>query len=90
LTEKKNKKKAAALKYSKENLEVPVIAAYGSGDIAEKILKVARYNNIEIVENDEFFDFEELFEIGGEIPPEIYKIVVDILTYIIKTNKEEI
>lgn len=84
-----SKKKAAALKYSKENLKVPVLAAHGSGDIANKIIEIARINNIEIVENGEFFDFEELYEIGSEIPQDVYKIVAEILAYIINTNKED-
>ena len=31
--------KAAAIKYSKEDLEIPVISALGSGEIAIKIIE---------------------------------------------------
>lgn len=78
--------KATALKYSKENLDVPVIAAIGSGELAEKIIEKAKENGIKIVENSEFYDFENIFKLGEEIPPEVYGIVVEILKYILYTN----
>jgi|GEM_PF-1370901 len=81
------KKKAAALKYFKEDLDTPVIAAYGTDELAQKIIEEAKKNSIKIVENENFFDFEDLFNVGEAIPVEVYKIVVDILTSIIKTNK---
>ncbi len=83
----KKKKKAAAIKYLKENLETPVIAALGSDKLAEKIIEQAKINNIEIIENKNFFDYEDFFRVGHEIPFEVYKIVANIITNIIKTNK---
>lgn len=83
----RNKKKAAAVKYLKEKLEVPVIAAYGTDDFADKIIKEAEKNGIEIVSNENFFKYEKQFSIEGEIPEEVYKIVADIIACIIKTNK---
>ncbi|MCK4798506.1 MAG: EscU/YscU/HrcU family type III secretion system export apparatus switch protein [Spirochaetes bacterium] len=79
--------KAAAIKYSKEDLEIPVISALGSGEIAIKIIEEAKKNGIDIVKNSDFFKFEDLFKSGNEIPIDVYKIVVDILSYIINTNK---
>ena len=83
----KKNKKAAAIKYLKEDLETPVIAAYGNNIIAEKIIEEAQKNNIEIIENKDFFKFEDMFSIGKEIPVEVYKIVANIIAQIINTNK---
>lgn len=80
-------KKAAAIKYLKEDLETPVIAAFGNDKIAEKIIEEAKKNSIEIVENRDFFEFESIFTVGKEIPIEVYKIVANIIAQIIKTNK---
>jgi flagellar biosynthesis protein len=87
----KNKKrlKAAAIKYTKEDLDVPVISAYGSGETALRILEEAKKFNIEIVEDGSFFDFEKMFVIGKEIPQDVYRIVAEILAYILRTNKKE-
>lgn len=86
---KKRIKKAAALKYEKEKLDVPVIAAIGSGDFAEKIINEALKNGIKIVNDDNFFKFEELLIAGNEIPLETYRIVIKILTEIINTNNKD-
>ena len=80
-------KKAASIKYLKEQLEVPVITSLGYDKFAAEIIAEAQKNGIEIVENEDFFAFEKLFKVGDEIPPEVYKIVVDILVYILNTNK---
>lgn len=81
------KKKAAAVKYLKEKLDVPVIAAYGTDEFADKMIKEAEKNGIEIVSNENFFKYEKLFSVDCEIPEEVYKIVADIIACIIKTNK---
>ena len=65
---KRNIKKAAALKYKKERLKTPVIAAIGSGEIAKKIIDAAQKNGITIVEDRSFFNYEDLFYPGSEIP----------------------
>jgi flagellar biosynthesis protein len=83
----KKNKKAAAIKYTKENLDTPVISAFGNDKFAEEIINQAKKNKIDIVENKEFFEFENLFSIGSEIPIEVYKIVANIIAQIINTNK---
>ncbi|HNZ26602.1 MAG TPA: EscU/YscU/HrcU family type III secretion system export apparatus switch protein [Spirochaetota bacterium] len=85
---KKSRKKAAAITYLKENLDIPIISALGSDELADKIIEKAKENGIKIFENKEFFQYEKLFDIGNEIPPEIYKIVAEILVFIIKSNDE--
>lgn len=84
---KKNRKKAAAITYLKENLDVPIISALGADELADKIIAKAQKNGVKILENEEFFQYEKLFEIGGDIPPEIYKIVAKILVFIINSNE---
>jgi flagellar biosynthesis protein len=81
------RKKAASIKYLKENLEIPVITAFGHDKLALQIIEEAKKNGINIVENKDFFNYEKLFKTGEEIPTEVYKIVVDILVFILKTNK---
>jgi len=84
---KKNRKKAAAITYLKANLDVPIISALGADELADKIIAKAQENGVKILENEEFFQYEKLFDIGGDIPPEIYKIVAKILVFIINSNE---
>ncbi len=83
----KKNKKAAAIKYLKEKLKTPIIAALGTDNFAEKIIEEAKKNSIEIIENKDFFNFEDMFKIGKEIPFEVYEIVAKIISQIINTNK---
>ena len=80
----KKKLKAAALTYFKENLDVPVISALGEDEFARLILKQAEENGIKIINNEQFFAFRNKFKVGRQIPEEIYEIVAEILTSVIK------
>jgi flagellar biosynthesis protein len=82
------KKKAAAINYLKEKYNIPVISALGEAGFAEKIIEEAKKNGIKIVENKDFFNYEKCFSPGQEIPEEVYKIVIDIIIFILKTNNE--
>jgi flagellar biosynthesis protein len=82
------RKKAASIKYLKENIDIPIISALGYDKFAEQIIDEAKKNGIKIIENKDFFLFDKLFMPGEEIPEEVYKIVVDILVMILKTNKK--
>jgi len=69
---------AAALKYNEDIDEAPRIVAAGSGDAAQRILKVAMENGIAIYHDDSAATLLAKLDIGREIPPELYQIVVDI------------
>lgn len=84
---KKITKKAAAIKYLKERLDVPILSAYGENSFAEKIINKAIENGIEIVQDESFFKYEQLFSVNSNIPEEVYMIVAEIIANIIKTNK---
>ena len=72
-----------ALTYLKKELDIPVISAMGEGEFAERIIAKASENGIRIVENEDFFILKDRFRVGQEIPPEIYTIVVEILTQVL-------
>ena len=79
----KKRRQAAALTYLKKELDIPVISAMGEGEFAERIIAKAAENGIRIVENEDFFILKDRFRVGQEIPPEIYTIVVEILTQVL-------
>lgn len=73
--------KAVALKYP-ENKEAPVIAAREKGLLAERMLQIARENNIPVVEDSLLTDVLTTAEIGECIPEETWKAVASIFAYI--------
>ncbi len=68
----------AALKYDKDNNSAPCVVAAGSGYIAQKILQVAIENGVAIYHDDSAATMLAKLELGQEIPPELYQIVVNI------------
>jgi len=81
-------KKAVALKYKMYENRAPIVVAKGRGVIAEKIMEIARANNIPIREDADLVALLSKVDLMGEIPPELYRIVAEILTYIYKINKK--
>ncbi|PKM90425.1 MAG: flagellar biosynthesis protein FlhB [Firmicutes bacterium HGW-Firmicutes-12] len=82
-------KKAVVLNYEKEQESgAPKIVAVGEGYIAEKIMSLAKENNIPIVEDIELVAKMVKFPIGSEIPPELFEAVAKVLAFIYRIDNE--
>lgn len=82
-------KRAVALKYD-ERFTAPFIIAKGKDHLAEKILELARKNDIHIRENEELAENLMLFEIDSFIPEELYGMVAEILAFVYAVEKRAI
>lgn len=72
--------KAVALRY--DGTEVaPVIVATGLGHMAERIVQMALEQNVPVYEDNSLATMLSRLELGEEIPPELYQLVVDIYVY---------
>lgn len=80
--------KVVALKYDKEKNGAPQVVAAGSGYMAQRILKVAVENGIAIYHDDSAATLLTKLDLGQEIPPELYQIVVDIYLTLLDTASE--
>ncbi len=78
--------KAAALKYEKENDKVPIVIAKGKGVIAEKIIAKASEVGIPLFKNELLADSLLNVEIDREIPPALYKAVVEVFVWLAKNE----
>jgi flagellar biosynthesis protein len=81
-------KKAVALKYKMYENRAPMVVAKGRGAIAEKIIEIAKENNIPIREDVDLVALLSKIDLMGEIPPELYKVIAEILSYIYRINKK--
>ncbi len=79
-------KKAAALSYKKGDA-APKITALGEGKIAERIIDTAQKNNIPLFKDENLVETLLNFQLGSEIPPELYEIVAEILVFISNIDK---
>jgi flagellar biosynthesis protein FlhB len=76
---------AVALKYDQSAMAAPVVLAKGADAVAAKIREIANENDIPIVENPPLA--RALFasvEIDQEIPPEHYKAMAEVISYVFK------
>ncbi|RJQ49518.1 MAG: EscU/YscU/HrcU family type III secretion system export apparatus switch protein [Nitrospiraceae bacterium] len=85
---KEKSQKAAALKYRHGKDSAPKLVAKGRGEVAQKIIDIARENNIPLHEDKELVDFLSMLDLYEEIPPELYKAVAEILAFIYRMNKK--
>ena len=83
-------KAAVALRYDSTKDESPRVTAKGSGFIGEKIIEIAKENNIPIREDADLVEILSQVDIDQEIPPAIYKVVAELLTFVYQMNSEYI
>ncbi len=79
--------KAAALQYDREADAAPRLTARGRGQVAEKILALAKEHDIPVRADADLIEILERVEIGTEIPLEVYAVVAEIFAWLYKTNQ---
>jgi flagellar biosynthesis protein len=75
---------AVALHYDRSG--APRVVAKGRGSLGEKIIEVAKANNIPIEENEVLAGALSNVELGEEIPAELYKAVAEVLVFVLRLS----
>lgn len=78
--------KAVALKYDPQKDRAPKVVAKGRGEIAEKILAIAKANNVALYEDKNLAEILAALDLEIEIPPELYRVVAEVLAFIYRLN----
>jgi flagellar biosynthetic protein FlhB len=79
---------AVAIKYDNEKFHAPIVVAKGMDNIALQIKKIARENNVHIVQNPPLArSLYDQVEIEKTIPEELFAAVAEVLAYVYKMNK---
>ena len=76
---------AVALQYDRKG--APRVVAKGRGTIGEKIIEVAKANDIPIEENEVLAGALSKVEIDDEIPVELYKAVAEVLVFVLRLSR---
>lgn len=75
---------AVALQWEEEDMEAPKVVAKGRGHMAERIKKVARENEIPVLERRPLARaLYSAVEVGMEIPPKLYYAVAEVLAFVL-------
>ncbi len=83
---KEEGKKAAALKYRQGVDAAPKVVARGRGWLAERIIALAREHGVPIHEDKALVEILSTLDMYEETPPELYRAVAEVLTFIYKMN----
>ncbi len=76
---------SVALKYDPEKNDAPIVVAKGVDDLAMRIREVAREHNVTILPNPPLARvLFETVEVDGVVPPEHYKAVAEIISYVFR------
>lgn len=81
-------KKAIALKHAIGSQQVPELVAKGSGEVAERILQLAQEHGVPIHHDPDLVRVLAYLDVGDHIPPEVYRVVAEILAFVYKANSE--
>ena len=84
MSEARKRQLAVALHYDRTG--APRVVAKGKGTLGEKIIEVARANNIPIEENEVLAGALSNVELGEEIPAELYKAVAEVLVFVLRLS----
>ena len=76
-------KSAVALKYPK-GAELPFISAKGKGALAEKIIEIARNNDIYIEENAPLVDLLSTEDVNSAVPEEAFEALAAIFAFVLE------
>lgn len=81
-------KQAAALKYDVGKDNAPRVTASGRGYIAERIIKLARENDVPIFVDDRACGILCNLPLDSEIPEALYQVIAEIYAFILQVSSE--
>lgn len=79
---------AVALKYA-PGTSAPTVVAKGRGLIAEEIISRAREHGVFVHESPELVALLSRVDIDGQIPPQLYIAVAELLAWIYQVDRPE-
>ena len=84
--DKNERRSAVALLYEPNSDNAPRVVAKGKGEIADRIIELARENGVKVHSDKTLVEILSLTELDKEIPVEALVAVAEILSYIYREN----
>ena len=79
---------AVALRYERRETDAPRVTAKGSGELAQRILELARAHDVPVREDPDLLELLAACDLGAEIPQELYHAVAELLAFLHRLNGE--
>ena len=86
MTVRKKQDMAVALKYQPKTGNAPRVTAKGKGKVAEKIIEIAKENNIHIHNDPDLIEILSQLDINDELPPDLYVVAAELLAFVYSLN----
>lgn len=83
-------KTAIALEFNPDEDDAPRVVAAGNGLVAERILEVARENDIPIRQDEVLAQALSMVDLEQVIPQELYAVVAEVLAYVYKIKNKRV
>ncbi len=81
------RRRAVALRYREDEGNAPRVLAKGSGEIADRILALAREHDIPLHEDRDLVAVLGALEIDQPVPPALYVALAEVLAHIYRANR---
>lgn len=78
------KEKAVALQYDNDKNSAPKVIAKGEGRTAQKIIQIAKENDVRLKKDEDLVELLSKVELDAEVPPQMYKAVAEIFSFLYK------
>lgn len=84
-----HEKIAAAIEYNAAKDFAPRVTAKGRGEVADRIIALAREHHVPIKSDPVLVKMLSQLEVDEQIPMELYKAVAEILAFIYRVSQEK-
>ena len=78
---------AVALRYLAGADDAPRVVARGRGELAARILSVAREHGVPVRSDADLVETLAAIEVGRQVPPELYGAIAEILAWVYTVNQ---
>jgi len=78
---------AAAISYDPDEQDVPIMAAFGEGYLARKIVEVAQESGVPVLPDPSLSSMLSKISVGDEISPELYEAVAKVLAFVSEVDR---
>lgn len=79
---------AAVIRYDEGQDQAPQLVAQGTGEVARKIIHMAKENGIHLQEDESLVGNLLDIDLGDSIPPQLYAVIAEILILLEELDKQ--
>jgi flagellar biosynthesis protein len=83
----KNITRAAAISFDPAEHDTPILAAFGEGHLAQKIVSIAKESGVPVLPDPSLSSMLSKISVGDEISPELYEAVAKVLVFVSEVDR---